>query len=153
MRLYLKSWIRVITKLPNSDFSRHSLDSSSKYQWHREKKVETPANLRFTASEYSFDIIVPRKYCAKTFLIFYCQSSSEQKILEIAAMFQLGVSVASIEYIQIIQMSLMSTVTWIQMVADGRWVDVKENLYSDRSSITQISTKRTITSFIISLNT
>jgi hypothetical protein len=67
-------------------------------------------------------------------------------------MFQLGVPVRSIEYIQRIQMSLMSTVTWIQMVADGRCVDVKENLYSDRSSISQISTKRTITTFIISLN-
>jgi hypothetical protein len=67
-------------------------------------------------------------------------------------MFQLGVPVASIEYIQRIQMSLMSTVTWTQMVANGRWLDVKVYLYSDRSSISQISTKRTITSFIISLN-
>ena len=39
-------------------------------------------------------------------------------------MFQLGVPVASIEYIQIIQMSLISTVIWTQMVADGRYVDV-----------------------------
>ena len=67
-------------------------------------------------------------------------------------MFQLGVPVAAIEYIQRIQMSLMSTVTWTQIVADGRCLDVKVYLYSDRSSISQISTKRTITSFIISLN-
>jgi len=47
-------------------------------------------------------------------------------------MFQLGVPAAPIEYIQIIQMSLMSTVTWIQMVVAGRYVDVLLwKLYSD----------------------
>jgi len=47
-------------------------------------------------------------------------------------MFQLGIPVAPIEYIQIIQMSLMSTVTWIQMVVAGRYVNVLLwKLYSD----------------------
>jgi hypothetical protein len=53
-------------------FSGHSLDFSWKYQWHREKIIQTPANLRFTASDYPFNITLPRKYCAKSFLIFYC---------------------------------------------------------------------------------
>ena len=39
-------------------------------------------------------------------------------------MFQLIVLVAPTQYIMIMQMSLMFTVTWRQMVVAGRYVDV-----------------------------
>ena len=58
MRLYLKSWMPFF-----GTFSIFQLKISV-------AQIET--NLRFTASDYPFDITLPRKYCAKKVLIFYC---------------------------------------------------------------------------------
>jgi hypothetical protein len=58
MRLYLKSWMPFF-----GTFSIFQLKISV-------AQIET--NLRFTVSDYPFDITLPGKYCAKKVLIFYC---------------------------------------------------------------------------------